>query len=380
MIASAGKVALHRVASPVPVRAIVRRAWRALVVRRIFEATAVAAAALIACVAAAVRSGADPLHAEAWVAAGVVGWLAWGSWWLEHRPREAAVARRLDRDGALVTAFECEIRGSPTRVQELLSRRVAHDLAARGPPRVARAPALAILAAPLAAGALLALALEGGESISARAIRARTRALAEHANALVAAVEDDQEALSTEDSEAVRELARSAAALASTNAAVPALADLESRAWALAAGLSKERVRVRRALEEAAARAGDLADLLARNGAPGIGLAASPSGLASGERASPREAVPDPAASRGSAIAGPGQGAPAGGESRTGMAAGPADVTMPRLDPDQRGAPAPDPAAAPASEQGLSAVRWWPRRFDTIVERWVERQRTSSDR
>lgn len=383
MIASTARVAHLDTEDSAPVRAYVRRVWRGQVLRRATESFLIGVAAALVCLAASVASGAREFLTAIWVVAGAVGWFAASSWWLEHSPTEASVARRLDGDGALVTAYECEVSGGSSRLQPLLSRRVIADLAASGP-RIARAPSALIFAILLAAGAALALALESGPTSSSRLVDARRATLTERARALAAAAEDDADAPSADAAGEVRELAQTAATLATTRSSERQLADLAARADREALDHAGH-PRVQEALDATAAAARDLSSALAGNYASesrrGAGERAASAGgppQASSDRASGQ--VPagarDRATHQPSAAASQDSNAGLGGDSGTDMRDGSADVTM--LRPEL--GPASGAAANAAAERGLSGVRWWPRRFDAIVERWVEHQRASSDR
>ncbi len=383
MIASTARAAHHDRAGSAPVRAYVRRVWRAQVLRRALESLLIGVAALLVCLAASVASGAREFLTAVWVVSCAVGWLAASSWWLEHSPTEASVARKLDGDGALVTAYECEGSGSPTPLQALLSRRVVADLAASGR-RIARTPSALIFAILLAAGALFALALESGSTSSSPFVDARRQTLAERARALVAAAEEDADALSADAATEVRDLARAAATLATTRNPDRQLAAMAARADQAALDQAGN-PRVRKALDAAASAARDLSSALAGGSASesprGAGeRAASADGAAraSSDHAPDRvlDGARDRPAGQPSAAASQASTASQGGDSGTDMSDGSSDVTM--LPPYS--GPTSGPAASAAAERGLSGVRWWPRRFDAIVERWVEHQRTSSDR
>lgn len=363
------------------VREYVRRVWRVQVLRRASESMLVGVAALLVCLAASVASGARELPTETWIVSCAAAWLAASSWWLEHSPTEISVAQRLDGDGALVTAYECERSGLRTPIHALLSRRVVAAAAASSR-RIARTPSAPVFAVLLAAGALLALSLESRPDPSSRVIDARRNALAERARALgSAAAADERPAGAAAD---VEQIARTAAMLATTRTSDPRLAGLAERAEQ-AARAPAESPRVRDALVATADAARELsavlgglsASELARNGG------ARPT-LDAGERAQSTDGVPSAAADRAAdptggdtaTAASRESAAASGGDSRTDMPEGPPDVTMSRPD----SGPASDVAASAAPERGLSGVRWWPRRFDAVVERWVEHERRSSDR
>jgi hypothetical protein len=52
-----------------------------------------------------------------------------------------------------------------------------------------------------------------------------------------------------------------------------------------------------------------------------------------------------------------------------------------------RDTPAPNPTPAPnastlpgsGAEGGVGASRWWPERYDGVVERWIEARRTAAN-
>jgi hypothetical protein len=383
MIASTARAAHRDTEGSAPVRACVRRVWRAQVLRRAIESFLIGVAAVLVCLAASVASGAREFFTAIWVASGAVGWLAASSWWLEHAPTEASVARRLDGDGALITAYEFEVSGSRSRLQSLLSRRVVAELAHSGR-RIARTPSALMFAILLAAGALFALTLESGPTSSSRLVDARRSTLAERARALVAAADHDADALSADTAGDVRELVSTAATLATTRTSERQLADFAARADRAALDQAGH-PRVQEALDAAASAARDLSSALAGNfasrslaGPDEQAAAASDPSNATSDRASGRvsDGARDRVARQPSATASEEPNAVRVGDSGTDMRDGSADVTMlrPHL------GPASDAAANVAAERGLSGVRWWPRRFDAIVERWVEHQRASSDR
>lgn len=340
-----------------PVRARVERARFALALARGSEAALVGAGALALSLAALVASGGWSYGAAGWGAAVGTACLGAASWWLEHRPRARAVARRIDAemgfDGALLTAYEAEQRPAPPDLVRALSRRVAASLPLRAALRAALPPSMAVAAFPLAALALLALARQRVDP-SQRADPGASAALAlVEVGELAQLLAAERGLLGGPELEAALALAteaqRLAAGLAGEGEAQELLAGAADWMEELARSLPVQRGPVRERLERARAAAD----------AAGGAFDARPPGEVEGGAA-------ERGGTRGTAELTP--GGPGG--------------TMPGLDPPPElppGAPmGPAPAAAPGSDVGLVGGRWWPKRDEELVGRWVESRRAAS--
>lgn len=364
----------------------VRHAWRGVALARGIESVLVAATAFGGCLAAALHGGADVAGPHPWIAASGVALLAGGSWWIEHRPSVPSVARRLDRiaghHGALVAALESELRGDPTDVEALLSQRVSAALADRSRPRLERMPSMVSWAAPFAALAVLMFVVESRTTQIARAVRTRTQALSASVAALDAAVEQHGATLPPSIAADARAIGRTVADMGRGDRA--AWSEVASRAERAADALPVADA-VQRALADVARRAHELVE--ARFAAATMDSSAVPSRSSSDATAARDTAELARSSSRPSQRSTPtGQvsrvdaGASLRDESSPGVAVGAADGTMPGL--ESAGPPSTDrdsPLSA-VGERGLPALRWWPRRFDPIVERWIEGQRVAGDR
>jgi len=363
-----------------PVRSIVRATWRAVSLARLAESVLLGAAALLIGLAAAVLSGerGEPVRdwTDAWAAALLCALACGLSWWIEHRPRSADVAARIDKKlqlaGALVTAFELEAGESDgsrvmtgTGVGRLLCERVARRVTRRDGLRVALPRSGPFLALPLIAAGLLAGALdlwrEEPLPASHDPLLAGLAGLAGEAAELGAGATKDLGAgdLTAEEVRAALDLAARAGRLK------------------LAAGSAGEAEREELALEAERLR-GDLQELLTRippdsataRAAERASSWAEVAGASSGEPDLGPPGVPDG-----------GEPGESGGSGEREVAAGPVDGTM-SGSPVEVGSPhgGSDGAIAPAAgaagqEGGVVAGRWWPARYDGVVERWVEARR-----
>ena len=292
------------------------------------ESAVVALSAGITTFAAAVLVRADPVDSQTKVLLVLVGILGGLSWWMERAGDAASVARSIDRrsgsKGALTTAFEAESMGDSSAIAAALAREVAPVVSVRRFFGQEAWSSAAILAAPFLAIALLAAVLEGLGSSSPRE---RWNDLREQA----------------------RGLARLPGLPAADVAALRSITDRTDRLhvhpvtpahrWAVAEslrGLEHELAEVARRIETS-------------RGAP------SGAGVASGGQNGT-------------------MGNPAAGADR------PTDGSM-RDTPAPNPTPATDASAVPGSgsEGGVGSSRWWPERYDAVVERWIEARRTAAD-
>ena len=306
------------------------------------ESACLALAAGLGAASAAELSGASagtlPVLAVATLCAAACG----ATWWREHRGSAAEVARAADRrlaqDGALVTAFESELRGG---LAALLAARTLGALPDGSLARAAPGPALAFLAAPLAAAALLSAVAQRVQGPGPGAFELAGRASA--ASARAAGSSGDPRAAE------LARLAAGAVEAAETGAGSPAEA---------AQALLEVQARLEELVAERSARgefdpelwaARDLVQDAARGlsqgapgGAPGAGGA-------------------EPAATKPSAA----------------LKKAPSGRTMSGSQSEGRSPPTPSDAptgAAAEAEVGTVAGRWWPRQYDDLVARWLATQ------
>jgi hypothetical protein len=291
-------------------------------------------AAAIATLAASTLSarGVGPRDPHTLLVLGLVWLLAALGWWLERTEDLAWVARTLDRrsglGGALATAFEVERDGSRSSVGALLVRRVAPRVSVRRFLEGEARASLVVLAAPLFAAALLGAALEFGEDVegpaSASAIRSSTAMRAGELRAVAGRLAEASD-LSPADAAALQVIADRAARLAVGGEGPPDSIE-----------------RLQRELDELVRRLGD-----PQKSAPGTGVAL-----------------------------GGGDGTMGGPDPRT---VSPKDASMPDTTPLS---PPADPSTpfgeasrSVGIEPGVGAPRWWPRRYDAVVQRWLEARR-----
>jgi len=355
------------------------------------------------------RSLGDPLAVGAAAAAGAAMGAAW---FLDLRPRVERLAREVDRalrlDGALVTAWEAELRAAraaghpagrpvspavqapPPALVELLARGVCERVRRADAVRAALPRSAPILAVPFLAAALLAWAVDRHaaslpgphlDPVLGRAVEeldaAERAAQAELAQGRMRA-EDLRELAALR--RAARELQVAGAAGAQPGEERPG--ELDQRLAELGRRLDdllRERVRdplVARALERVAtcvdaARAGLEHEGMRRSGEPG------PPAASAGTRPEPgagRDAHPGPGPPGASPLAnGAGDGtmsAPAGGATRANEPE--------RADP----AAAPGAGEAPRTGERAGGVAFdlrWPERHAGLVARWVEARRAAAD-
>lgn len=197
------------------VRARARVARRALLLARVGEAVHVGgAAALFALVLVLLEGGRTERLGSALVAL-LCGGLAAATWALANRRTVLEVAQRLDRklelDGAFLTAWEQDGEERGGTLAELLVLRAAREVPGRVAARAVLPQSWPILAAPFLVGALLA-ALSGGEDPERSVRRVQHERLAAELGELAGTPAEGE--LSYEEERALRGLVRSAAALA----------------------------------------------------------------------------------------------------------------------------------------------------------------------
>jgi hypothetical protein len=313
------------------VSACVRSARRR---RRLLSAGEVAVIALsvgIGTLAAAAVGGTPATDRQAQLLALAVAILAGIAWGIERRADARSIARAMDRSfglsGAWLTAFEIESRGSASPVAALLAREIAPAVSLnRFTAEAARSSAL-LLAVPFVSLSLWTLATEARE-----------------APALVVIAPGDGGGVSSE-----------AARLAETPG-LPAHLVEKLRALAVEAGAlrSPDRSRATPEPERAAAQrelAGRL-DALRREVESSGMTRAGREGTMEGPDA---RIEPPPAASM--------------------HPTSTPDTAV----PPSSGANPPGEAGAVPAEKGVLSPRWWPARYDAVVERWLQSEQAARD-
>ena len=316
-----------------------RATYRAHVALVLAESLLLAGSAGIATGAATLARLPADAEGQAIAIALLVSALAGASWALERIGDRASVAREVDRQrgskGAVLTAFQAESAGDASGLAQLLGSRVAHEVSTRSYARAAVRSSAPLLALPWLAIALWSLAVDSAGAPARDSIRSSSSAsVAGHA----AGIRSRAERLAT-----TRELGAEVEA---------ELARIAEDATALAAARVQPGI-------PASDTASELRDLERR--------------LDVLQRSIPRETV----------TAGDGDGTMAGPDSGIdpGSDASMRDRTTParpvELEP---GAPVPGgPAPASGSaERGVLASRWWPPRYDAVVDRWVATRRHAS--
>ncbi|MCB9904680.1 MAG: hypothetical protein H6831_09765 [Planctomycetes bacterium] len=176
------------------------------------------AAALFALVLVLIEGGRTDRLGSALVAL-LCGGLVAATWAYAHRRTAVEVANRLDRrlgfDGAFATAWEQDGEQRGGALSELLVLRVAREVPGRAAARAVLPQSWPLLAAPFVVGAILA-ALSSGEDPELAARREHRERVAVELSDLAGA--SAQSELSFEEENALRSLARSAAALADETA------------------------------------------------------------------------------------------------------------------------------------------------------------------
>lgn len=325
------------------------------------ECLILGAAALLSAATVAVLGGDEARRPAVWSAAALCGALIAASRWMGSGREKRATAHRLDRGldmgGALTTA--CEPRAaSPLR--RLLVRRVAEGAdggRARGlfPP-----PSPALLALPLAAGALLALAVRtaGPSEADPGDLERLAQALASARGAALSAPAGEDAGPQASRSDLAGRLERLAGRLAGIRQGPPSDPDRRDAALTALSKLERELGELEARLPEGGPRRElERARLLATEARRRLaGVPGTPSGAGSGAGEEP------------------GGGTPSGPM----LADGAAERTM--SGPPREGAPPPDAGGAATPEPGVLAGRWWPEEHDGIVSRWVEHRRQASPR
>lgn len=312
-----------------------------------------------ACAIAAIPAGAPPSQRNAVVI--VCAACACGGFALARRPRRSSFASALDDRlgfaGALAAA-------AGARGRSAIARLLAHGIVARLP--LARA---LVVAVPSILAGVVALVLAWALVRESAASRVGDGESGAHATALV-------EASAVELERAVA-AARARGTLSSDEARRLTALAAESRANAEGPRGAPSAEDLARGLAEVASKPGVDPALHAASERLERALRAS-SAAAGGPAASttPRPSPSEPTAGAGASALAPGRDSAADG-----LAGPPASGTM-------SGSLAPVEASSSESlasphddEGGVGAARWWPRRHDAVVERWLaDRAATSEGR
>jgi hypothetical protein len=317
---------------PGTVSSIVRSALRTQLALTAAESLVLGASAALVTLAAAVAGGTAAGERQAAAAAAVTALLTACSWAIERLPRADSVARRMDGQfrlsGGVLTALETEANPSSSALAVVLSARIAPSLSRAAFARHAARSSAMLLVAPFVALTFWNLATDAQESARVDGRGAP--------GAPGGAVRSDDAA----------DLASEATRLAVT----PGLpAELVDRLRALAARADELRAPSAQSAEERGARELDLASQLEElRRAAAAGAAVTP-GASDGTMAGPgARTVRDP------------------------------DAAMPSVNPSRQPA-APGNDAASEGERGVVGSRWWPQRYDAVVERWIEARRNAGD-
>ena len=323
------------------VHACVRSARRCGLLLFAGELVLVGVSVGLATLAAAAIGGTPSTDGQAQLVALAIAVLAGVAWRAERRTDAWSVAQAMDRffglSGAWMTAFECESTDSASPVGRLLAREIAPAVSVKRFAAGAARSFVLLLAAPFASLAVWTLATEARE---ATAVGSAGEGLAGAALS------------STSGGGSVRS---EAARLAAT----PGLpAPLVEKLHALAADAEALRSRER-------ARATPEAERVAHEG----------------ELASRLEALRREVESSGMTRAGR-EGTMEGPDAR--LEPPPAASMVQTKPPDTAVSPGsvatPPPAEAAAGpEGGVLSPRWWPARYDPIVERWLQSERAARD-
>ncbi|HEV8113429.1 MAG TPA: hypothetical protein VGR31_11695 [Planctomycetota bacterium] len=316
---------------PGTVSSIVRSALRTQLALTAAESLVLGASAALVTLAAAVAGGTAVGERQAAAAAAVTALLTACSWAIERRPRADSVARRMDGQfrlsGGVLTALETEANPSSSALAVALSARIAPSLSRAAFARHAARSSAMLLVAPFVALTFWNLATDAQESarVDGRGAPAAPGG--------------------TVRSDDAADLASEATRLAVT----PGLpAELVDRLRALAARADELRAPSAQSAEERGARELDLASQLEELRRAAAGAAVTP-GASDGTMAGPgARTVRDP------------------------------DAAMPPVNPSRHPA-APGNDAASEGERGVVGSRWWPQRYDAVVERWIEARRNAGD-
>lgn len=316
------------------------RRWRTL--RSALESAALGLAAAGAGVAAALISGSAASERMALCACGLLcGVSMAATWWVERaKLSDLELAQRIDRklgvDGALATAFELRARGGAGALASLLEQRVLAAVDLRSLRSAMPAAGWIWLAPPAAGAALVAMALE---------LPARPRIVPYEAPSVGYA--------------------------GARPSALERARDVLDRALAASDPRAADR---RRAELDAALLA--LGPEGRRNLEPGESVAAADA-LASRLSAALAELSPAAAPRPGSpgGAAGQGNGGAAAEAGDSGLAIGSGERTMVGSNRPAAAPVVPAPESKPsmsggADEAGTLAGRWWPERYDPVVQGW----------
>jgi len=292
--------------------------------------------------AVAIAEGVRVPDAQMIATCGLVAVFAAISWQVERRLDVDGVARAVDRHfgqaGAVLTAHQAESARPRSPVTPLLSREVAQAVTWQAfARRTARNSAL-LVAAPFASLALLGLAVEAAQG-------------AQDSSGTASWPTDSGGLLATQVRTRADQLARLASKSEIPESLAGKLGALAAQAAALEPAASSSVAPAEGRRERARALARELEELERSIGAPRVTLAPGDGTMADPDR----RADSPPSASMQDTRANLEMRAP-GGDART-----PGAVTP-------RGA-----------EGAAPDARWWPARFDAIVEGWVEAERTARD-
>jgi hypothetical protein len=292
------------------------------------ELAVVGFSAGVATLAAAAVGGTPASEVQAQVLAWTVALLAGVAWRAERRTDIGSVARSMDRffelSGAWLTAFECESKDSASPVARLLAREIAPAVSVRRFAAGAARSSALLLAAPFVSLALWTLAAEARDATAVGSVLPSPAI----------------------DGGAVRsEAARLASAPGLPAPLVEKLRALAAEASALRSTPESERPAVER------------------------------------ELASRLEALRREAESSGMTRAGR-EGTMEGPDAR--LEPPPAGSMVQTTPPDTASVPGSVPSSpaneVPAgAEKGVLSPRWWPARYDPIVERWLQSERAAAD-
>jgi hypothetical protein len=316
---------------PGTVSSIVRSGLRTQLVLTAAESLVLGASAALVTLAAAVAGGSAAGERQAAAAAAITALLTACSWAIERLPRADSVARRMDGQfrlsGGVLTALETEANPSSSALAVVLSARVAPRLSRAAFARHAARSSAMLLVAPFVALTFWNLATDAQESARVDGRGAP--------NAPGGTVRSDVSA----------DLASEATRLA----AAPGLpAELVDRLHALAARAEELRAPSAQSAEERRAHELDLASQLEELRRSAAGATVTP-GASDGTMAGPgARTVRDP------------------------------DAAMPSVNPSRQPA-APGSDSASEGERGVVGSRWWPQRYDAVVERWIEARRNAGD-